>query len=120
MTINCRYYVGIIRYEIHEISYNIQIYSQLTEQGKEISILHEYMHPTLFFQGKPHDHNAFINDSVWQQGIRDIFPGKSNDFYNAMQYYGCEDVLNEMVNSGKMTESEKSRIKGIIQSHLLQ
>ena len=74
------------------ILYNEQYFSNLTDQGQQLVLFHEYVHGYLAINGKSYDHSTLIESNDYLQGIKDIFPGQNDDFYKMMKYAGCADA----------------------------
>ena len=71
------------------IHYNAAYYDILSNAGRLLALLHEYMH--LYLNSK--DHTVMIGSLEYQQGLRNLFPNMSAHFYERVQYIGCSGVL---------------------------
>ena len=72
--------------------YNEEYLSSLSENGLLLVLLHEYIHAYRAINGFDFSHDAMINDPMYLEGIKNIFPGGSDFFYDAMRYAGCPDA----------------------------
>lgn len=97
-----------------KIKYNSTYFTGLGEAGKQLVLFHEYIHAFHAFQDEPYDNRALINSPEYLQGIKDIFPGESDDFYNKMRYAGCSDTI-EFKN---LSIQEQNEIKKLVNTNL--
>lgn len=109
---------GVVYTSIVSLEYNSNYFETLSEAGKQLTVFHEYAHATLALQGTNYDHRTMINDPDYINGLKEIYPGESADFYEKMKYAGCADILKEMVDSGEMTTDEKLEITEFIYKEL--
>lgn len=99
---------------IEGIFYNEKYFSGLTDQGELLVLFHEYLHGYLAMNGNRWDHSTFINSNEYMQGIKDIFPDQSDEFYEMMRYAGCADA-DEFKN---LSFKEKSEIASFVNNYI--
>lgn len=72
--------------------YNEAFFLSLSEDGILVVLLHEYIHAYRAINGLDFSHDAMIDDPMYLEGIKNIFPGHSDAFYDVMIYVGCPDA----------------------------
>jgi hypothetical protein len=100
-----------------QISYNTTVFSISSEFALSIVFLHELYHihytvtnfntPGLLSDDVQHWHMA--NEAGYEDWLRQAFPGKSDDFYEALRYTGTGDCFNDL----PAAEQDKIRKYGI-------
>ncbi len=88
------------------IKYSSYYWASLNDAGKLCVIFHEYAHFAHVANNMTNSHESFLNSLAYQQGIRDIFPGESEEFYDQMKWMGVTD---NNVLSWAALDTEKQR-----------
>lgn len=74
------------------IQINDDIWSQMSERGTIIVLLHELYHIYDYYNNDANNevsHDHMINDPEYRHYIEMLFPGESDDYYNKMVYAGA-------------------------------
>lgn len=88
------------------IYYNSQYWNLLNNNGKLLAVYHEYIHGFLYYNnlGKDYLHKQMLESKEYQQGLRDLFPNETEEFYNMIQYIGCSDIYKMQLDEFEQTE----------------
>ncbi len=95
------------------IDYIPEFFESLSVQGQMHALYHEYTHSYKTLYHQPTDHSTFINDPAHLQVLRGIYPGQSEEYYNKIQWFGCDDELEK----SSMSQEEKNDIRRFIRDN---
>lgn len=107
----------VSRRNLNRIQFNPDYFSKHTEQGQMLMIFHEFTHGALHLEGGDSSHNTMINDPAYLQGIKDIWPGQTDEFYDAMKYSGTTVDCQEYKDK---TKEERDAINYIMNDNMLK
>ena len=88
------------------IYYNSQYWNLLNNNGKLLAVYHEYIHGFLYYNnwGKDYSHKEMLESKEYKQGLRNLFPNETEEFYNMIQYIGCSDIYKMQLDEFEQTE----------------
>lgn len=77
------------------IYYNPEYFELLSNAGRILALFHEYMHAYL----NSDNHVSMLNNLEYQIFLRILFPNMPYNFYEKIQYAGCNDVVRAYKNN---------------------
>lgn len=98
---------GTLGYTIY---YNPKYFELLSNAGRILALFHEYMHAYL----NSDDHVLMLDNFEYQQALRYLFPGMPFNFYEKIQYAGCDGIFTKDQKRSGMYSDVKGLIWDVI------